>query len=386
MTLERDLGSTLVLHERLTVIEDVRDRSGRLGDAVARALGADVAIIKLADLRAAVSDQALLPEFRTPLQVVGFDPSIAAALLSSWHDLAGTVDSDEDDAEVNAAQDRVTRANEAVELANRNTGSDLFSPEVRRAIDTAHDRALGHDETAGRRKIDTGGRRRREHARVELKELLAGLGFSTYEDFVLTSASAAVDSRARERLREAVDEIEESQRELVKVMSDASARRSEREAARASLRARTERLLGAGVAALNLGDHELVERLEGIVSAPPEPEGTEPDPEAAPVNLAASFEEAKACLESVIGDRPVLVDHALRALPSDVVRRLLDWIAGRASSARVVVLSDQNVVKAWARRLDPTAGAYVPRPEASKTSGVGQGAVHPSPTEEWSST
>jgi hypothetical protein len=377
MTLDRDQGAAPLLHERLTVVEDDHASSSRRVQLIARALGSETTVVTIADLQANLPDSALLHEFRPDRRAPTFDRSLAAVLLSGWQELDASHGADQtadvDDAEVAAAQDRLDRATEQVEVTNRNTGSGMFEPEVRRAIEAAHDRALGLDESEPRRKLGIGSRRRREEARAELDELLAECGFTTYEDFVLTTASASVDSGARDRLREAVKELEEAQQALVAAMGRASSRRNDREATLAGLRSRTELYLGVHSAGSTIDDHELIARLQAVVSPPPEPLDDQPTDEIEPVNLAAAFEDAKAYLASAADGRAVIIDHALRALPTDVTRPLLDWLATGSPARRVVVLSDQKVVKVWARRLDPSLGAYADGSAESKTQGSIEG-------------
>jgi hypothetical protein len=90
------------------------------------------------------------------------------------------------------------------------------------------------------------------------------------------------------------------------------------------------------------------------------------------VNLGASFEQAQTYLSLMVGIRPTLVVHALRALPAEVTRPLLDWMASLSGGAPVVVLSDQRIVTSWARRIPPEVGALTSRGARNQNGGPGR--------------
>lgn len=347
------------LHERLTIVEVTANHARAAVEAMARALGPEAVIVTTADLQACLSATSLLPAFRLPVTALRLPrPAVGLAQPPLGRSLAdelvdptrpvpevdGDSDSDSGDGqtELDAAEARLARAIDAVESARRASGPEMLLPDARLAIEAAHDEILGYDG-GGKLKASPKNRRRREQARATLIELLTRFGFTTYEDYVLTGASAAVDSGTRLRLRDAVDELEAAQRWYVEAMERCSARRHEAEAAAEA----------SVLAALTLTQAD----------SEPAPHGSARD-DVGPINLAESHDEARAFFQSIITGRPMIVDHALQALPSAIIKPILDWIADTATS-EIVVITEQPAVTIWARRIDPGTGAWSPDPQRS---------------------
>ncbi len=322
------------LHERLTIVEVTGDHARAAVEAMARALGPEAVIVTTADLQACLSATSLLPAFRPAVTALRLPrPAVGLAQPPLGRSLADELD---------AAEARLARAVDAVESARRASGPEMLLPDARSAIEAAHDEILGYDG-GGKLKASPKNRRRREQARATLIEILAQCGFTTYEDYVLTGASAAVDSGTRLRLRDAVDELEAAQRSYVEAMERCSAHRHEPEAAAEA----------SVLAALTQAQAD---------SEPAPHESARDDVEA--VNLADSHHEARAFFQSIITGRPMIVDRALQALPSAIIKPILDWIADTATS-EVVVITEQPAVTIWARRIDAGTGAWSPDPQRS---------------------
>jgi hypothetical protein len=116
--------------------------------------------------------------------------------------------------ECRSAEQRVVAARAEVEHAARAANPARLSQQDRDELDAAHEAALDADDRASRRFGGAGARKKLDDARAAERVVLDRLGLDSYSDFLLRSSMGATDPSAELRLEIARTELMEAERAL----------------------------------------------------------------------------------------------------------------------------------------------------------------------------